>query len=331
MRSTMKGPRLVAAFLLGLLLFNYPIARAVQPRGRGVRHPAPLRLHLSGVGAADRLARARHRAFAVGPTAKECHASELGDHSGFARVPGHAVRHCLLRRSPGGPGPLDHRQSVHLCAFARRLCDGLDVLRQRRSCRVRRRRLPADLHRTDDDDGAVVAGDAKDHPDQQGEPHHVAGRLRLVALRQERGAGRTRHRHRGDRRRALHRAAAESRVAQLRDPGPLSGGGHVRAARSGADPRRHRILDGARAGDVHHSVRHATPGRLRKARRPGGRHCVRVAGQAGRISRRRNLHHLGHLRRVRRHLRAGRCEREAGVAVRAAERCGREATRVGLR
>jgi hypothetical protein len=25
MRSTMKGPRLVAAFLLGLLLFNYPL------------------------------------------------------------------------------------------------------------------------------------------------------------------------------------------------------------------------------------------------------------------------------------------------------------------
>ena len=104
------------------------------------------------------------------------------------------------------------------CAVARRLRDGVDVLRQRGPRRGRRRRLPADLHRPDADDGAVVARDAQDHAHQQGEPHHLARRLRLVALRQERAHRRARHDHRGDRRRPVHRAAAQGRLAQLHDP-----------------------------------------------------------------------------------------------------------------
>ena len=149
-----------------------------------------------------------------------------------ARVPRHPVRHRLLRRQAGGPGPLDHRQSVHLLAVARRLRDGVDVLRERRARCGRRRGIPADLHRPDADDGAVVARDAQDHPHQQDEPHHVARRFRLVALRQERAARRARHRHRGDRHHPLHRAAAEGRLAQLHDPRPVSGRGDARAPRS---------------------------------------------------------------------------------------------------
>ncbi len=156
-------------------------------------------------------------------------------------------------------------------------------------------RLPSHLHRSDADDGAVVGGDAQDHQDQQGEPHHVAGRLRLVALRQERRPRRTRHDHRGDRGRAVHRAAAEGGVAQFHHPGPVSGGCDGGAARRGPDPRRHRVLGGACARDVHHPVRHASPGRLGAPRGPGRGDRVRVDRKAGRVPCRRVIRHLWHL------------------------------------
>ena len=45
----------------------------------------------------------------------------------------------------------------------------------------------------------------------------------------------------------VHRAAAEGRLAQLHDPRPVSGRGDAGASRGGADPGRHRVLDGAAA------------------------------------------------------------------------------------
>ena len=199
-------------FLLGVLLFNYPLLALFNRAASAVRHPAALRLHLRARGHCSSgcwRSSSSARASATPGTGSERHAAELGDHPGRARLPRRAVRHRLLRRPPGGPGPLDHRQSVHLRAVARRLRDGVDVLRQRRARRDRRRRLPADLHRPDADDGAVVARDAQDHPHQQGQPHHVARRLHLVALRQERAARRARHDHRRDRGHSVHRPAAE--------------------------------------------------------------------------------------------------------------------------
>ena len=52
-----------------------------------------------------------------------------------------------------------------------------------------------------------------------------------------------------------------------------------------ADPGRHGVLDGARAGDVHDPVRHAPPRRLRAPRGTGGGDRVRVDREAGRIPR----------------------------------------------
>ena len=74
-----------------------------------------------------------------------------------------AVRDRLLRRPARRRRPLGHREPLHLQPVARRLRDRLDVLRQRRPRGERRRRLPADLHRPDADDRAVVGRDAQDH------------------------------------------------------------------------------------------------------------------------------------------------------------------------
>ena len=52
----------------------------------------------------------------------------------------------------------------------------------------------------------------------QAEPHHLARRLRGLALRQERAARRARHGDRGDRHPALHLAAAEGGLDELPDP-----------------------------------------------------------------------------------------------------------------
>ncbi len=51
--------------------------------------------------------------------------------------------------------------------------------------------------------------------------------------------------------------------------------------------RRHRVLDGAAARDLHDPVRHAPPRRVRAPRGPGGGDRLRVDGEAGRVPRRR--------------------------------------------
>ena len=173
---------------------------------------------------------------------------------------------------------------------------------------------------SDADDRAVVDGDAQDHPHQQGQPDHLARRLRRLALRQERAARRPGDRHRGRRHHSVHLAAVEGGLQQLHDPGPLPGDRDAGARGGGADRRRHGVLGGAAPGRVHHPLRHAPSRRLRAPRGHGRGDRLRVARQAGRLPRRRHLRHLRHLRRLRRHLRAGRRERAARAAARAARR-----------
>ena len=183
----------------------------------------------------------------------------------------------------------------------------VDLLRQRRARRERRRRLPADLHRPDADDRAVVGRDAQDHAHLQAEPHHLARRLHRLALRQERAARRPGHRHRGDRHPSLHLAAAEGGLEQLHDPASSIPRSSCRSERRrGADAAGHRALGGADPRRVHHRLRHAPPRRRRAPRGHGRGDRLRVAGQAARVPRRRRVRHLRHLRRLRRHLRARR-------------------------
>ena len=91
-------------------------------------------------------------------------------------------------------------------------------------------------------------------------------------------------------------------------------------AGGGADRRGHGVLDGAPARDLHDPVRHAAPRRFRAPRGPRGGDRVRVADETGRVRRRRRLRDLGHLRRARRHLRAGRRASASRDALRAAGR-----------
>ena len=65
LRSAMKGQRLVALFLLGVLLFNYPLLALFNRAADVVRHSGALRLHLPRLGAAHRPARAGRRALAL--------------------------------------------------------------------------------------------------------------------------------------------------------------------------------------------------------------------------------------------------------------------------
>ena len=52
--SDRKGQRLVALFLLGCLLFNYPVLALFNVPGALFGMPVALRLHLRRLGAADR-------------------------------------------------------------------------------------------------------------------------------------------------------------------------------------------------------------------------------------------------------------------------------------
>ncbi len=175
-----KSQRLVALFLLGVLLFNYPLLALFNRAGDAFGIPVLYVYIFVRVGAADRPARARDRALALArpprPRRPPCSQSWVIIPVALAYL-GVLFAIAYYGDKRADAGPLDHRQPVHLRAVARRLRDGVDVLRQRRARGRRRRRLPADLHRPDADDGAVVARDAQDHPHQQGEPHHLARRL----------------------------------------------------------------------------------------------------------------------------------------------------------
>ena len=98
---------------------------------------------------------------------------------------------------------------------------------------------------------------------------------------------------------ALHRAAAQGRLAQLHDPVGLPRDRAARAARAAARERRPRVLDRAGAGRVHDRVRDAPPRRRGAPRGHGGGDRVRVRGQAGRLPRDRRVRDLRPLRRPR--------------------------------
>ena len=71
-------------------------------------------------------------------------------------------------------------------------------------------------------------------------------------------------------------------------------------------PAGQRALRRRRAGGLHRALRHPPPRRHRAARGAGGRHRLRVAGQAGGLPGGGCLRHLRRLRWLRRHLPAGR-------------------------
>ena len=179
----------------------------------------------------------------------------------------------------------------------------LDLLRQRRPGRDHRRRFPADLPRARRSWRPAwwlvlrkIIRICKQQPD------HLPRRLHLLAIRQERRARRTRHRHRRGRDRPVHRAAAQGHLQLVHDPARRARAGHDGRGRP-ADPDRHGALRRAAARRLHDRLRHPPPGRHRAARGHGRGHRVRVAGQAGRVPRRRLLRHVRELPWVRRPVR----------------------------
>ncbi len=230
-----KGQRFVALCMLGCCCSTIRCSRC-STCGHAVRRAGALRLHLRRLGGADRADGVVAESGQLAPShARRRMLHGTDHHPHLVRLSRAAVRDRLLRRPARRRRPLGHRQPVHLQPVARGLRDRLDVLRQRRARGERRRRLPADLHRADADDRAVVGRDAQDPAHHQAEPHHLARRLHRLALRQERAARRPGHRDRGDRHPALHLAAAEGGLHQLRDPGAVPRDHHA-GARSA--PRR---------------------------------------------------------------------------------------------
>ena len=65
-----KSQRLVALFLLGVLLFNYPLLALFNLAGEAFGIPVLYVYIFVRVGAADRPARARDRALALAPSAR---------------------------------------------------------------------------------------------------------------------------------------------------------------------------------------------------------------------------------------------------------------------
>ena len=95
-----------------------------------------------------------------------------------------AIAHYADKRADAGRSVIE---PLHLQPVARGVRHRLDLLRQRRPRRATDR-LPADLHRPDADDRAVVGGDAQDPAYQQGEPHHLARRLHRRATARARSS-----------------------------------------------------------------------------------------------------------------------------------------------
>ena len=168
-QARQQGPAPRRAVHARLRAVQLPDPRAVQRVRHAVRRAGALRLHLHRLGGADRADGAAWPSRGTSASAEAaacCRATVII--LIVVRLPGPAVRDRLLRRQARRCRPLDHRQPVHLQPVARGLRDGVDVLRQRRPRGERRRRLPADLHRADADDRAVVGGDAQDPAHQQG-------------------------------------------------------------------------------------------------------------------------------------------------------------------
>ncbi len=207
--STNKAERLVAVFLLGVMLFNYPLLavfnRAVEVMGI----PLVYVYIFTAWGASDRPSRAHRQPALSFDHRSTAHRPML---NAWVIIPValayvgilFAIAYYGDTRADRGrsiiANPYIYAVSLGVYATAwtfygsvgRAAADGVGFL--------------PDLHRPDADDRAVVAGDAQDHPHQQDQPHHLARGLRLVALRQERAARRT-----GDRDRRRRRGARTSR------------------------------------------------------------------------------------------------------------------------
>ena len=105
---------------------------------------------------------------------------------------------------------------------------------------------------------------------------------------------------------------------------------HARQDRGGADPAGHRALGGVDPGAVHDRVRHASPRCRRAPRGHGGRHRLRVAREAARVSRGRHLRDLRDLQRFRRRLRARRGGTEARLPAHPARGRRRQLRELGV-
>ena len=202
----------------------------------------------------------------------------------------------LVGRPPRRCRPQRDRQRLGLRAEHGRVLHRLDLLRQRRPRRQRRRLVPAHLPGAHAGHGAGLAGAAQDGAHRAHLAHHLDRRLHRQPLRQEPAAGRPRHAHRAGGRGALRGAAAQGRRQRLC-------AAHRHAARR-RGRLRHRAADRAGAGRLHHRVRHPPPRQHRAPRGPGGSHRRRVGGQAAGLSGGRRLRHLGALRRPGRTVRA---------------------------
>ena len=207
----------------------------------------------------------------------------------------------------------DDRQGAHhdLCADARRLLHLLDLLRLRRFRQSRGARFPRHLCRADPCDRAGPSLRRAHRLDREVAEHHLGGRFRRRALRQERAGGSAGLHRRRDRRAALHRLAAEG-------GGELALRLHRRIRHDRADGSagagRPRLLGRDRACRLRLRLRH-TPYRRHRASgraRPGDR--GRVARQARRLSRSRHLRALRAVRRRGRSVREGRAPRRRPAA-----------------
>ena len=340
-RPGLTHERLVALFLLGVLLFTPPFLGIFNTPDRILGLPSSLPLPVRGLDAAHRAGYAGDRKLGRRRGARQDGGSPAGRLGGDERQDGslrrtHAqradhrhhrvplpvspVRHRLLRRQARGSRTEHHRQSVHLRAVDRRLLHVLDVLRQRRPRRLERRRISADLYRPDPDFHSGLVPDPQDHSHQQGQPYHLDRRFHRLPLRQELQSRRPGDDHRGGRDSSVHLAAAQSDLHELLGAARLSGDRDAGAIGFHSDPAGHRALCGPHHGGVRHPVRDAAYRCERAPRGNGGGHRLRVGGQAAGVPRRRGVRHLRGVRGIRRPVLARRFLGRSGQAVH--HRCG---------
>ena len=173
--SSRKGERLAGLFLLGCLLFNYPLLALFNVPARVLGVPVLYAYLFAAWALLIALV-------AAVMDARDCAgrtAAGLGHRLRFVRLHRAAVRDRLLRRharATAGRSVIANPwiYSLSLAVYATAWTFYGSVGR----AATRRHRLPADLPRPDADDAAVVVRAAQDDPHQQAEPHHLARRLR---------------------------------------------------------------------------------------------------------------------------------------------------------
>jgi hypothetical protein len=168
----------------------------------------------------------------------------------------------------------------------------MDLLRVGRARLEIGLRLPDHLCRSDPDDRIVHAARAADRAARQEPEHHVDRRLHRRALRQASISGGACGADRDRRNDPVYRAAAESRVSDVRDRVRTCGAG-LHAERA----RRHRASGGAGDGSFRDPVRHPAYRCDRTSGRPDAGDRDRIHRQARGISRGRVVRHLLDVRR----------------------------------